>query len=402
MKGGKMKKTIGLLPIVTLFIVFPMVGKAQSINSTLTGMQGVLDNIYNEMLPLSGRLIDVARGIAGFGALWYIAVRVWRQLASAEPIDFYPLLRPFALGLAIILFPAVLSLLNSVLSPTVSATSAMVDNSNKAIEVLLKQKENAVKKSKQWQIYVGEDGTGNREEWYKYKYPEDNKGSEDRWLKGISNDIQFWMEKQSYNFRNSIKAWLKEVLEVVYLGASLCINTLRTFFLIVLAIVFPLVLGFSVYDGFQDTLTNFIARYVNIYLWLPIANIFGSILGKIQENMIRLDISQIESGGDTFFSSTDTAYLVFLLIGIVGFFSVPNVAGYIIQAGGHNTLLQRVNTMVITGGQAIMGQAQQGSATGTESVKTVGGNYSELGKQLYNSLKGSNNDKSKVDTNKKE
>src|SRR5690606_36963717 len=115
----------------------------------------------------------------------------------------YPLLRPFALGLAIILFPAVLSLLNSVLSPTVSATSAMVDNSNKAIEVLLKQKENAVKKSKQWQIYVGEDGTGNREEWYKYKYPEDNKGSEDRWLKGISNDIQFWMEKQSYNFRNS-------------------------------------------------------------------------------------------------------------------------------------------------------------------------------------------------------
>ncbi|VTR41202.1 Bacteroides conjugative transposon TraJ protein [Sphingobacterium thalpophilum] len=402
MKGGKMKKTISLLPIVTLFIVFPIIGNAQDINSTLTGMQGVLDNIYNEMLPLSSRLIDVARGIAGFGALWYIAVRVWRQLASAEPIDFYPLLRPFALGLAIILFPAVLSLLNSVLSPTVSATSAMVDNSNKAIEVLLKQKENAVKKSKQWQIYVGEDGTGNREEWYKYKYPEDNKGSEDRWLKGISNDIQFWMEKQSYNFRNSIKAWLKEVLEVVYLGASLCINTLRTFFLIVLAIVFPLVLGFSVYDGFQDTLTNFIARYVNIYLWLPIANIFGSILGKIQENMIRLDISQIESGGDTFFSSTDTAYLVFLLIGIVGFFSVPNVAGYIIQAGGHNTLLQRVNTTVITGGQAIMGQAQQGSATGTESVRAVGGNYSELGKQLYSSLKGNSNDKSKADTNKKE
>ncbi len=402
MKGEKMKKTIGLLTIVALSIIFPITGKAQEINSTLTGMQGVLDNIYNEMLPLSGRLIDVARGIAGFGALWYIAVRVWRQIASAEPIDFYPLLRPFALGLAIILFPAVLSILNSVLSPTVTATSAMVDNSNRAIEVLLAQKENAVKKSRQWQIYVGEDGTGNREEWYKYKYPEDTNRSEDRWLNGISNDIQFWMEKQSYNFRNSIKAWLKEVLEVVYLGASLCISTLRTFFLIVLAIVFPLVLGFSVYNGFQDTLTNFIARYVNIYLWLPIANIFGSILGKIQEKMLQLDISQIESGGDTFFSSTDTAYLVFLLIGIIGFFSVPNVAGYIIQAGGQNTLLQRVNTTVITGGQTIMGQAQKGSAMGSDSLRTVAGNYSQLGKQLYNSLKGSSNDKSKVDTGKKE
>lgn len=53
----------------------------------------------DDKLLLSSRLINVARGIAVLGALWYIATRVWRQIASAEPIDFHPLLWPLALGL---------------------------------------------------------------------------------------------------------------------------------------------------------------------------------------------------------------------------------------------------------------------------------------------------------------
>ncbi|MBT9912529.1 conjugative transposon protein TraJ, partial [Phocaeicola dorei] len=40
----------------------------------------------------------VAKGIAGLGALFYVAVRVWQSLARAEAIDVYPLLRPFAVG----------------------------------------------------------------------------------------------------------------------------------------------------------------------------------------------------------------------------------------------------------------------------------------------------------------
>jgi tetrahydromethanopterin S-methyltransferase subunit C len=81
------------------------------------------------------------------------------------------------------------------------------------------------------------------------------------------------------------------------------------------------------------------------YLWLPVANIFGAIIGKIQEKMIALDIRQVQQSGDTFFSSQDMAYLVFLIIGIVGYFSVPSVAGFIIQAGGGNALLQKVTTL---------------------------------------------------------
>ncbi|MGY4539446.1 conjugative transposon TraJ protein [Mucilaginibacter sp. UYNi724] len=372
---------------VLLLLLLPGLSHAQGIAHEIGSMQGELDKVYDQMLPLCSRLIGVARGIAGFGALWYIASRVWRQIAAAEPIDFYPLLRPFALGLAIIAFPAVIALMNGVLQPTVSATGAMVADSNKAIAALLKQKEEAVKKSKQWQMYVGEDGSGDREKWYKYTHPKDPGGEEEGFFDGIGNDMKFWAEKQSYNFRNSIKQWLSQVLEVLYASAALCINTIRTFFLIVLAILGPLVFGFAVFDGFQHTLTVWLARYVNIFLWLPIANIFGSILGKIQENMLKLDLSQIGQQGDTFFSSTDTAYLIFLVIGIVGYFSVPNVANYVVHAGGGNTILQRVNTIVsntssTASGAAIAGGGMAADALG-DAYRNIKQGFSGSGNSDY-------------------
>ena len=348
--------------------LLPSLSKAQGISDSLNGMQPVLEKVYQDMIPLCSKLIDVSRGIAGFGALWYIGSRVWRQIAVAEAIDFYPLLRPFALGMAIVMFPLVMGLFNGVLQPTVSATGAMVKDSNRAIAVLLAQKEAALKKTKKWQMYVGEDGNGDRERWYKYTHPDDPDGSGEGMLESVTNDMSFFMEKQGYNFRNSIKQWMAEVLEVLYAAASLCINVVRTFILIVLTILGPLVLGFSVFDGFQQSLTVWIARYINIFMWLPIANILGSILGKIQENMLKLDISQIGQEGETFFSSSDVAYLIFMVIGIVAYFCVPTVANYIVHAGGGNTILQKVNMMVATSSRSAVNAGTAGMGMAADAL----------------------------------
>jgi len=351
----KLILTLGL----ALFV--PFLSRADGLASDLQGMQPVLVNVYSQMIPLCSQLIGAAQGIAGFAALWYIGSRVWGQIARAEPLDFYPLLRPFALGMAIMLFPAVISLMNGVLQPVVSATGSMVQNSNTAIAQLLAQKEAAEKQTNAYQMYEGNNGNGDEERWYKYSHPDDPNGNGNSGFSGIGSDIQFWMAKQGYAFRNSIKQWLSEVLEVVYAAASLCINTIRTFFLIVLAILGPLVFGLSVFDGFQHSLHQWLARYINIFLWLPIANIFGSIIGQVQQNMLRLDIAQIQSQGDTFFSSTDTAYAIFLIIGIVGYFCVPTVANFVVHAHGGNGMLQRINNLTTSaltvGGAAAIGGA---------------------------------------------
>lgn len=332
------------LLIAGMACLLPCAAQAQGTGTELQSLHQVLAQLYDEMIPLCERLIGVARGLAGFAALWYIASRVWRHLAQAEAVDFYPLLRPFALGMAILLFPAVLHLLNGILHPTVQATSVMVQDADKAVATLLAQKQAALQHSEAWQLYVGPDGSGDRARWYEHLHPEDPQG--EGLLESIGNDLKFAMARASFNFRHSIKQWLSEVLQVLFLAASLCINTIRTFFLVVLSVLGPLVFGFAVFDGFQHTLTVWLARYINVFLWLPVANIFGSIIGKIQEQMLRLDISQVEAGGDTFFSATDTAYLIFLIIGLVGYFTVPSVSSYIVHAGGANPLLYKVSSLL--------------------------------------------------------
>jgi conjugative transposon TraJ protein len=343
-------------------MLFPLLSRAEGLADNIQGLQGTLNGVYNDMLPMCSQLIGTGRAIAGFGALWYVGSRVWRQIASAEPIDFYPLMRPFGLGLAILLFPTVIAVVNGIMQPTVNATAGMVQNSDAAIAALLKAKQDAIEKTDTWQMYVGETGDGDRDKWYKYTHPEDEQHVKEGMIDGLGNDMKFAMAKASYNFRNTVKQWMSEILQVCYEAAALCINTIRTFYLIILAILGPIVFGLAVFDGFQHTLTVWLAKYINVFLWLPVANIFGAIIGKVQENMLKLDISQVQSAGDTFFSSTDTAYLIFLIIGIIGYFTVPSVANYIVNAGGGNGLLQKVNSIVSSTSQSVVSAAGSGAS----------------------------------------
>ncbi|MFW2477497.1 MAG: conjugative transposon protein TraJ [Sediminibacterium sp.] len=355
-----MKLCVRIISVTVMILLFPHLAEAQGMANQIRSLQEVLEQLYDDMMPLCSRLIGVGRGIAGFAATWYIAAKVWGHIARAEPIDFYPLFRPFVIGFAVMIFPSIIAMINGVMKPTVTSTAAMVTDSDKAVAQLLKMKEKAIKKTAYWQMYVGPSGDGDREKWYKYNYQDADEG----FFEGVGNDIKFAFAKFSYNFRNSIKQWMSEVLKVLFEAAALCINTIRTFYLIVLAILGPLVFGIAVFDGFQHTLTVWIARYLNIFLWLPVANIFGGIIGKIQENMLKVDLQQISSNGDTFFSTTDTAYLIFMIIGIIGYFTVPSVANYIIHAGGGNTLLYKVTSImstssssVVTGGTSMMKDA---------------------------------------------
>ena len=367
-------KWCGRVLIIVVVMLLPVMAEAQGMAGKIRSLQEVLEELYTDMLPLCSRLIGVGRGIAGFAATWYIAARVWGHIARAEPVDFYPLFRPFVLGFAILIFPSVIAMINGVMKPTVTATASMVADSDKVVAELLRMKEEAIKHTAYWQMYVGVSGGGDRDKWYKYHYGEKSEG----FFKSIGNDIKFAMAKASYNFRNSIKQWMSEVLKVIFEAAALCINTIRTFYMIVLAILGPLVFGIAVFDGFQHTLTVWIARYLNIFLWLPVANIFGGIMGKIQENMLKEDLQQIATNGDTFFSTTDTAYLIFMIIGIIGYFTVPSVANYIVHAGGGNALLHKVTNMMTSSARSV-------TNTGSSMVRDVYGDAKSMMSSGYTS-----------------
>lgn len=352
-----MKKAVKLIVLVSIVLI-PVATQAQY-SSGVQSLHSLLDNMYDQMMPLCSELIGVARAIAGFAATFYIGSRVWRHIANAEPIDFYPLFRPFVLGFCITIFPSVLMMINTVMKPVVTGTASMMEGSNAAIEELLKQREEALKQTDEYMMYDGGDGIGDRSRWYSYTHGGADPSNEGT-FETLKNEVSFIGSKWMYSFKHSIKQWMSEVLRVLFEAASLCINTLRTFQLVVLSILGPLVFGLAVFDGFQHTLTAWLARYINIFLWLPVANIFGSIIGKIQQEMIKLDISELNSQGATsFFNSTDTAYLIFMIIGIVGYFTVPSVANFIVQAGGGNALHSKSSGVFTKAGSMAGGAAAQ-------------------------------------------
>ena len=371
------------IAIAVVGMLLPLMSQAQTVGGWADDLQSfhaVLDQLYAEMLPLCHELIGVGRAIAGFAALWYIAARVWGHISRAESIDFYPLFKPFVIGFAVAVFPSVIGLINGVMQPTVNGTKSMVTQSDAAIEVLLKQKEEAIQKSELYQIYVGPSGEGDRDRWYKYMHPGEDSDDEG-WMDSIGNDIRFAMAKAGYNFRNGIKEVITEVLQLLFAAASLAINTMRTFNLLIMAILGPLAFGLSVFDGFGHTLKHWLARYINVFLWLPIANLFGAVIGKIQEQMLKIDIAQVTEQGDTFFSRTDMGYMIFLIIGILGYFSVPSIANQILWVGGGDSLTGR------TTGSAMAAGAAVGSAAGAATARAVTG-AGNLAKAPYNIYQG--------------
>lgn len=314
----------------------------------------VLRSLYDEMLPLSADMAAVAKGVAGLGALFYVAIKVWQALSRAEPIDMYPLLRPFAIGICIMFFPTmVLGTINAVLSPIVQGTHSILENQVLDLNDLQTKKD----------LLEREAMLRNPENAYLVSNEEFDKKLEE--LGWSPSDLVtmsgMYMEKEMYRIEQSVKNWFRELLEILFQAAALVIDTIRTFFLIVLSILGPIAFAISVWDGFQSTLTQWLTRYVSVYLWLPVADLFSSMLAKIQSLIIERDIEMLAD--PTFIPDTsNTVYVIFMIIGIVGYFTIPTVTGWIIQAGGAGNFTRNVNQAAMKAGN--IAGAGAGSAAG--------------------------------------
>ena len=284
----------------------------------------ILQNLYVDMMPLCSQMTGVAKGLAGLGALFYIAYRVWQSLARAEPVDVFPLLRPFALGLCIMFFPTlVLGTLNSVMSPIVTGTHRILETQTFDMNEYRRQKDElefeAMKRNPETAYLVDKESF-------------DNKLDELGALDAIEA-CGMYMDRAMYNMKKAVQNFFRELLELMFNAAALVIDTLRTFFLIVLSILGPISFAIACWDGFHASLTQWFVRYISIYLWLPVSDLFSSVLARIQVLMLQKDIEQL-SDPNFIPDGSNAVYITFLIIGIIGYFTIPTVANWIIQAGG--------------------------------------------------------------------
>lgn len=328
---------------------------------TFDNLHQILQSLYADMMPLCGDMAGVAKGIAGLGALFYVAHRVWQSLSRVEPIDVYPLLRPFAIGLCIMFFPTiVLGTINGVLSPVVQGTNKMLATQTFDMNAYRAQKDKL-----EYEALRRNPETA---------YLVDNQVFDEQLEQlGIMDAPQIagmYVERGMYSLKKTVQNFFRELLELLFQAAALVIDVIRTFFLIVLAILGPIAFALSVWDGFQSTLTQWLTRYVTVYLWLPVSDIFSCILARIQVLMLQNDITELQNNPAYSIDASNAVYIVFMLIGIIGYFTIPSVAGWIIQAGGMGNVGKNVNNTATKAGALAGGGA--GAAAGNVAGKLMG------------------------------
>lgn len=162
----------------------------------------ILQSLYVDMMPLCSQMTGVAKGLAGLGALFYVAYRVWQSLARAEPIDVFPLLRPFALGLCIMFFPTlVLGTLNNVMSPIVTGTHRILETQTFDMNEYRRQKDKlefeAMKRNPETAYLVDKESF-------------DNKLDEQGALDAIEA-CGMYMDRAMYNMKKAVQNFFREL-----------------------------------------------------------------------------------------------------------------------------------------------------------------------------------------------
>ena len=212
-------------------------------------------------------------------------------------------------------FPTVvLGTINSVLSPVVTGTNGILQTQTLDMNQYREQKDRleleAMKRNPETSYLVDKE--------------EFDKKLDDLGITDAPEICGMYIDRAMYNTKKWFQELFRNLLELMFQAAALVIDTLRTFFLVVLSILGPISFAISVWDGFQATLTQWFVRYISIYLWLPVSDLFSSVLARVQ---VLVDPNFIPDG-------SNAVYITFLIIGIIGYFTIPTVAGWIVQAGG--------------------------------------------------------------------
>lgn len=214
--------------------------------------------------------------------------------------------------------PLVLGGLNGILSPVVTGAHQLLTDRTLDMRRYQRQKDDLERESlarnPSTAYYVSDEEF-------------DRQIGELRWSPEDLNAMEnMYEERVSFSLRSLCVSAFRWLLEQLFEIASVIVDIIRTFYLIVLSILGPLVFAVSVFDGFRDSLVHWFAKYVSVYLWLPVADIFGAVLARIQTLSLQQNMDRMLVDPFYFVDSNNSIYILFMVVGIIGYFTIPSVA----------------------------------------------------------------------------
>ncbi len=132
---------------------------------------------------------------------------------------------------------------------------------------------------------------------------------------------------------NGIAVVIQEIistfLRMVADLALIILNIIRSFFLIVLSIFGIFVIALSSFPTLEGSFSQWLTKYINVYLWLAIGYILKSVLSRVELLANVKEMNQqyeIETAGSTLIS------LLINLCTIIGFLAIPTLSAWLVNA----------------------------------------------------------------------
>lgn len=298
------------------------------------------DFLINSGVSHARLLVDMARAIGGIAAFFYISKRIYEQLIADNPVSVLPLLRPFALVLVITFWGPFVNLLMAPTKGLTTLSEAVYADKKHIVKEKLGEKQQAILSS-DLPLFC-----------------ENEEKEAQLWDKGINLLLTTYNIITGRAIQNQINFYImdaiRQLLETIFEVLVYLIAFLRTVFCVLLVIFGPLVFAISIFDGFHDNYLQWIARFVNVNLYLPIALLVLSLVQEILIYVLEQEIVLINAlpvyQPQMFYVSN----LVVPICGIIGMALVPKIASWIVQASGTGTgggrMVRTAAVMAITKG----------------------------------------------------
>lgn len=362
-----------VLQILFFFLAATITVAAQTFADTdLTRSDEMMVRVYDTIFERAGIFVDIACFIGAMGAIIMISTHVYGRLLRGKSIHLSEVIRPLVIMAALILYTPLIKTVNIVLSPTLIASKALVNDERAVLDNVLDEMLQNDVNSGQYDAYVGDTGEGTFDAYIEAYGLEDDAG----WLgtDRIGQYLSWRIESYMYQIRWAVRMSLFWVLGFLYTAVVFCLSAVRTFTLAVLALVGPLALGFSLWSPFSRSFVTWLGRYIGVYLWLPVANIFGFLITTVMTefNLVHLETAQA-GGSNVAFSSLDIMYAIMLVTGIVGYIAVPSITAYVITASGASSLLSGASGAGKVAAGAVGGAALTGASGMWSALRTSGG-----------------------------
>lgn len=330
----------------------------------------------------------LGRAIGGFGALIYLGILGWQMISGDRDWEIIPMLRPLFIGLILIYWTGFVNMIQvpfeTLASPGETIFSEIEEEVNdlrverfkkqsQLLEFIIKKKaedeakEDIIKDDRSWWQELGDDISDS--------------------LDQLISPIKEWGIRMQFQTQKTIAEIIEFVALTILRVCVYLIFFIQKIWSYILIILGPIAVGMALVPGFENSLYNWIAKFINVNLYTFIAYTIINIGQQLIASGYTMEIERLnllvsESGvvddmdalmlymtGSGILYNQLFTVVAYIVTGI-GILMVPTIADTIVTAGGSGamTKMKSASAKIASGAKTAVMAVKSGGATAVASA----------------------------------